>query len=251
MRNWTYWGLGLGVVIAGALFAGVGSQEAPSQTTNTVATLTSTGSVTEAKAPADQDTTMDELPEDSELADAAVTPISTEKPLPPNMRPTAPAAQVIKLAESGVEESVMMAFVTNSPSTFNLGAEDIIYLNDIGVPGSVLAAMMQRDKALKELSASALPAPAAPLPSVPTNQLVPGEPGLYAPQPVEGAVPAEMAPAPVPPEVADAGYGDFYDSLAPYGTWVNVAGWGAVLAADGGHRQSGLAPVLQWWSLDL
>ena len=43
----------------------------------------------------------------------------------------------------------MLAFVTNSTSTFNLGAEEIIYLNDIGVPSAVVTAMIQRDQALK------------------------------------------------------------------------------------------------------
>ncbi len=43
----------------------------------------------------------------------------------------------------------MLAFVTNSTSTFNLGAEEIIYLNDIGVPSAVVTAMIQRDQVLK------------------------------------------------------------------------------------------------------
>ena len=111
-----------------------------------------------------------------------------------------------------------MAFVTNSTSPFNLGVEEIIYLNDIGVSGLVVTAMMQRDLALKGLSANAVP--------------------QYAPEPAVAPVPQEMpaeAPPPAdyanenyqPPPADDTGYSTFYDSLAPYGTWVDVAGYGA------------------------
>jgi hypothetical protein len=121
-----------------------------------------------------------------------------------------------------VDEGVMLAFVTNSISTFNLGAEEIIYLNDIGVPSAVVTAMIQRDQALKELSANMAPAPAAPAPAAPA----PGPP-----EPVPAPAPEEMAPQPdyttenYPPP-ADNSYASFYDTLAPYGTWVDVAGYG-------------------------
>ena len=46
----------------------------------------------------------------------------------------APAAEIAKLAQAGVDDSVMLAFITNSPNTFNLGSDQIIYLNggDVG-----------------------------------------------------------------------------------------------------------------------
>ena len=43
-------------------------------------------------------------------------------------------AGVIQLADSGVEEGVLLAYVNNSISTFNLGSDEIIYLKDLGVP---------------------------------------------------------------------------------------------------------------------
>src|SRR5262245_59306295 len=81
--------------------------------------------------------------------DAPATMASDEKPLPLNIQPNGPLAELIKLANSGLEESVLLAFVTNSTQTFNLSVEEIIYLKDIGVPGSVVTAMMQRDQELK------------------------------------------------------------------------------------------------------
>src|SRR6478752_1499181 len=66
--------------------------------------------------------------------DAPATMVSVEKPLPHNINPRGPLAEIVKLVNSGVNESVLLAFVTNSVHTLDLGAEDIIYLNDIGVP---------------------------------------------------------------------------------------------------------------------
>ena len=193
-------------------------QDASSQPANNLLAV-QPGANTEAamQVATDQETALREQTEDADLAEAATKPISTEKPLPPSIRPTGPLAEVIKLAASGVEESVIMAFVTNSPSPFNLGVEEIIYLNDIGVSGSVVTAMMQRDQALKGLSANAGP--------------------MYAPEPAMPPAPPEMAPeAPPPadyaaesyppPQADDTGYSTFYDSMAPYGTWVDVAGYG-------------------------
>ena len=132
-----------------------------------------------------------------------------------------------------------MAFVTNSTSPFNLGVEEIIYLNDIGIPGSIVNAMMQRDQALKGLPANTGPMLAAPASVAPANPSAPapGTPASYAPQPAEPPAAPEMVPeAPPsgdyaaegypPPPATDTGYSTFYDSLTPYGTWVDVAGYG-------------------------
>jgi hypothetical protein len=156
--------------------------------------------------------------------DAPAKPISTAKPLPPAVKPTAPVAEVLKLADSGVEEGVMLAFVSNSTSTFNLGAEEIIYLNDVGVPNAVVTAMIQRDQALKASLANAGPAQVAPPPT-------PTEPAPAAPELPPAPAPADMAPQPDDtagnyPPPADNSYATFYDSLAAYGTWVDVAGYG-------------------------
>src|SRR6266568_9646109 len=39
----------------------------------------------------------------ADLSDAPTQPISTEKPLPPNIKPTGPVSEIIKLADSGLE----------------------------------------------------------------------------------------------------------------------------------------------------
>ena len=229
MKSRILWSLGL--VLAALLFAGGSPQEASSEVTNNPAVLQPEANMAVAPATANQEAATGGQTEEADLAEAAVKPISTEKPLPPSIKPAGPLVEVIKLADSGVDEGVMMAFVTNSTSPFNLGVEEILYLDDIGVSGLVVTAMMQRDQALKELFANGAPAPASQF------ALEPGPPTQYAPQPAAAPAPPEMAPGAAPPAdyasenyppppAADAGYSTFYGSLAPYGTWVDVAGYG-------------------------
>jgi hypothetical protein len=132
---------------------------------------------------------------------------------------------LIKLANAGVDPSVLLAFATNSASLFSLNAEEIIYLNDLGVPSAVVTAVLEHDQALKELSANAnapLPPPAAwqfvPQPAAPDTA-----PSVAPPQtmPPDGPPPPDDLPP--PPEVPEP---LFYDSLSPYGNWVQVEGAG-------------------------
>src|SRR5439155_3163141 len=89
---------------------------------------------------------------DTELAEAPVQPISTEKPNPPDIEPGRPLSEVIKLAEAGVDEHVLLVFITNSSGTFNLRSEEIIFLKDLGLPGDIATAMIEHDHLLRETS---------------------------------------------------------------------------------------------------
>ncbi len=130
--------------------------------------------------------------------------------LPPDILPSSPLAQVVRLMQAGVDESIIMTYVTNSGSTFNLNPDKIIYLKDIGLPNEIVNAMMQRDQQLQQqLTASAYQPPAQPAPVPETTE-----------QP-------ETAPPPPPVEQpAEVTVNYFYDNLAPYGTWINVDGYG-------------------------
>ncbi len=153
--------------------------------------------------------------------DARATMVSVEKPLPHNINPRGPLAEIVKLANSGVNELVMLAFVTSSVHTFDLGAEEIIYLNDIGVPAAVVTAMIQRDQELKGGFASPpMPPPRSPEPAPPA-----GEPIM--PPPSDGRA-SYAVEAPLTPPESPGGDSEemFQDSLAPYGNWVDVAGYG-------------------------
>jgi hypothetical protein len=132
---------------------------------------------------------------------APVIPV-TPAVLPSNISPTSPLAQVIRLAQAGVDQSVIMTYVTNSGGTFNLDSDTIIYLSDLGVPNELVTAMMQHDQQLQQ--------------PVAINQ---------NPPPVQQ--PAAPEPEPVAqPEQQPVTVNYFYDTLTPYGSWVEVAGYG-------------------------
>jgi len=129
--------------------------------------------------------------------------------LPANIAPTSPLAQVVRMAQAGVDESVLMSCITNSTGTFNLDADRIIYLRDIGVPNDIVTAMLQRDQSLQQqMTATATeqatqtetqPAATNPLPTAETQPTEPTEPVTI---------------------------NDFNDNLSPYGSWVYVTGYG-------------------------
>jgi hypothetical protein len=113
--------------------------------------------------------------------------------LPSDVQPNSPLAQVIQLAQSGVDESVILSYINSSASPFNLTSDQIIYLKDLGLPNDAITAMIQRDQQLGALASTA---------TAPAQTEVP------APQPV----------------AVTQNY--FYDTLSPYGGWVEVEGYG-------------------------
>ena len=175
------------------------------------------------------------------ITDAPARPISTEKVLPPNLKATGPVAEIIKLADAGVDESVMLAFVNKSMSTFNLRSDEIIYLKDIGVPSSVMTAMIQRDETLREDPANAAAALTAQ--AAGTSTQVDPQTGTTYSAPPPSAPESDYAtepyvPSTPPPAVEET---TFYDSLSPYGSWQEVDGYGrcwqpTVVAVNSGWR---------------
>jgi hypothetical protein len=168
------------------------------------------------------------VPED-DISNAPFKPVSGELVVPPGVTPSPAVAEVIKLANSGSEEEVILAFVSNSAGTFNLRAEEIIYLNDIGLPSAVVRAMLQRDHMLQAEASASQQVQLWQQQAAQAAAPEPG-PGSYAPtEPLQspGTPPTEFDTAetePVPPEQIAAP--DFNDALAPYGTWVDVEGYG-------------------------
>ncbi len=154
-----------------------------------------------------------------ELANAPARVVSTPQPAAQGVSLDPSSAELVRLAQSGVDENVMLAYVNNSNQGFSLGPDQIIYLNDIGVPGSVVTAMIQRDQSLKiATAASPAAAPAqvyqpAPPPPAPAPEIAPAQPAMAV---------AEDAPAPQVNVTATY----FYDSLSPYGSWIEVEGYG-------------------------
>src|SRR5439155_20357101 len=97
------------------------------------------------------------------------------------------AADVIRLAESGVGDDVLLAYIQNSQSTFNLGADDVLYLRDVGVSSTVITAMLNHDTTLRnQLAANPNPVPPEPI------QEPPPPPPQEAPPDYSTAPPADV-----------------------------------------------------------
>jgi hypothetical protein len=138
--------------------------------------------------------------------------VQSEGPVaaPDNISPG--AAEVIRLASSGVAEDVIIAYVNNSQTPFGLTADQVVYLKDLGISPQVVTAMINRDAALRSQ-------PTAVVATTPPPTAPPVEP---AQPPVVEAPMTPVAETTTPPE--DVSY--FYSDLAPYGTWVTLEGVG-------------------------
>lgn len=154
--------------------------------------------------------------------------VVAEPVLPANLRISKPLNEVIRLAQSGVDEMVILTYVTNSPAVFTLGAEEIVYLNDLGIASSVITSMMQHDQALKYAWANAAqPAASATV------------------EPVAAAPTYVNPPQPTPVVEAQPAYVSndyFYNTLSPYGSWVEIDGYGRCWRPTVAINSSGWQP---------
>lgn len=174
-------------------------------------------------------------------------PTIVARPDPATANVSAPVAEVARLHLSGLDESVVKAFVEKSTNNLSPSADELIYLKDIGLSPRVITALIQQTAKVREQTAAlpANPPPApAPQPTVtiiaanptpPAPAPAPVAPAPAAPQPVaQPAAPtpqvtvapapapvAAPAPANLPPQV-----NVFYQQLQPYGTWMQVADFG-------------------------
>ena len=101
-------------------------------------------------------------------------------------------AEVLRMSEAGMSDDVITAYLQKSAYPYSLDADQIIYLHDLGVSSAVLDALVSHGG----MAASA--------------QAAVGN---------EAAGTASVSPAETPVNGVATNY---YSSLAPYGTWVNV-----------------------------
>ena len=118
--------------------------------------------------------------------------------LPACITPGTPAAEVLKLVQADMDAGIIQSYISGCPDAFNLDADQIIALTDAGVSSDLVNAMMAHDKNLAAayVSQTAMPAPA----------------------PVDETVSA--------PPATDMTVEDFNSTLAPYGQWIAVDGYG-------------------------
>ena len=173
----------------------------------------------------------------------ASEPFIISRPDPTGVNVSAPVAEVARLHLSGLDETVVKAFVEKSTNGLSPSADDLIYLKDIGVSPRIITALIQQTARVREQVVAlraTQPVATAPQPNVtliaanlnhPAAQ--PAAPAPFAPQPA--APPAVIAPAPAPPVAVVAQHAPanlppqvnvFYQQLQPYGTWMQVADFG-------------------------
>ncbi len=143
-----------------------------------------------------------------------------------------PAREVVRLAHARVGDSTIQQFIANLSDPFHLKADQVVYLRDVGLSETVLDALLSREQLLaasapppvqdKPAEKPAVPAPPAPEPAAPTVY-----PGGSQPVPAPQVGPAVAASASEPATQVN-NYNIFYNSLAPYGSWVTVPSYGYV-----------------------
>src|SRR6266540_1834756 len=134
--------------------------------------------------------------------------------------------EIVSLAQASVRDEVLLAYIENSPAEYKLKVDEILYLHDLGLSAQVIAAMVRHDTALQEQAAAPAPAttntvPAAEAPAAATGQaaLQPGPTNVVTP-------PDASQPASYEQPQQQVTYNYFYNSLSPYGNWVEVADYG-------------------------
>jgi hypothetical protein len=145
---------------------------------------------------------------------------------PSNLSPD--LQEVVKLSQSHMGDDVIVNYIRSSGKSYKLSADDLIYLNSQGVSQGVISALQTAS------SASPNPPPAAAPPAAPAPTAPPPAAGTVPP----GPAPTMMAPAAAPPPPAgpQVSLEYFHAQLAPFGTWVEVPGYGLCWRPDSAIR---------------
>lgn len=121
------------------------------------------------------------------MASLAAGQASFAQTAPANLSPD--LQEIVKFAQAHMSDDVILAYIKNSGKSYNLSADDLLYLNSQGVSQPVISALL---KAKGDAPAAPAPAPSpAPVASAP-----PAAPPAAPP-------PAPEAPPPPPPGLAD------------------------------------------------
>src|SRR2546430_17550268 len=78
-----------------------------------------------------------------EVAPTVTQPSPNALAAPASLPPS--AAEVVKLSQSGVGDDVILAYVKNSQTSYNLSAKDVLALKDSGISSPILTAMLNHD----------------------------------------------------------------------------------------------------------
>ncbi len=132
---------------------------------------------------------------------------------PANVPMSPGLAEVVKLAQAGVGEDVILAYIEKYAARFDVGADQILYLNDLGVPETVVTSMLKHDGSPTSVAGS---------PSLVQTQAVSNVPETQVTE--QTAPPTVSTSVAPPPTSTEVSY--FYDTLSPYGSWIYLSGYG-------------------------
>lgn len=164
------------------------------------------------------------------VAQSETSPVPPAEPLPaptaiPILSPS--AEEVVQLARAQVGQEVVLAYIQGVEAPFNLNADAIVYLTDLGVESETVTAMVNRDQvlrgqlALETMDTQETAPPPATLAEATVTEPLPQSATAPAPPPPEGT-PVTTVSAPATQVTNNY----FYNTLSPYGTWVDVPDFG-------------------------
>ncbi len=84
------------------------------------------------------------------VAPAPSAPVANAPLIMTVPKPSGDLAEVLKLTKAGLGEDVILAYIKNSRSSFNLSANDILHIKDEGISANVITAMLTHDRALRD-----------------------------------------------------------------------------------------------------
>jgi hypothetical protein len=126
---------------------------------------------------------------------------------------SAPLREIVQMSDSGINPTVIQAFVESSSIAYQPNGDEIIYLHEHGISSSIISAMIQRGATLREQTAAAQAEAASQ---------------SDAPAPASASTSPSPSPAPNPAEVVGPPY-DYSGSPTyvctspgyPYGAYPN------------------------------
>ena len=135
---------------------------------------------------------------------------------------------IVKLEEAGVSDDVQLAYVQNSSIAYDPTSEEIERLEQAGVSASVIVAMIERGEKADARAAAGSQGELRAAASSPEETVMTrgAEPQPQVPPPVyNDDVSVSAAVSYVPPG-GEMDVSFFYGSLAPYGSWHRIDGYG-------------------------
>lgn len=143
----------------------------------------------------------------------------------PAQRPPLPTVvnEILDLSQADVGDNVLIEYANKAQVAYELSADDILYLKDVGLTDDVVAAIVKRGHDLRDQGAPQARVLASTAPAPPVAEPQAAEP-TPAPQTVTQVPPSPQPATVTQPVTQDYDY--WYSTLAPYGSWVYLSNYG-------------------------